>query len=215
VIRRLRVVVGALAMGAPCLLWAQAAPRALDARLDAATRTAVQAIVDSARRVKLPTAPLVDKAPEGAAKRSDGPNIVAAVHQLSVELAQSRRVLGPRASTAELQAAATAIHAGVSTRDVALLRSAVGSRGPVTLSLAVMTDLIGRNVPVRTATQVVVGLARAGARDADLSVFERNVRLDIERGADPGAAAQTRARGITLRSGQRAGSRHPEVTAKP
>jgi hypothetical protein len=206
----MRVVLGALALTMstiPAMAHAQAAARGLDGRLDPSTRAAVQAIVDSARRAHLPTSPLVDKALEGAAKHSDGPKIVAAVRQLSVELAQSRRVLGPAASTAELQASATAMHAGVSARDVALLRSASGSHRRVTLPLAVMTDLIGRNVPVATATQVVVSLARAGARDADLSVFERNVRLDIERGADPAAAAQTRARGIALRSTQRAASR--------
>lgn len=201
-IRGSRVLIGALLVACtlPRLLHAQT--RALDSRLDPATRAAVQAIVDSARRARLPTAPLVDKALEGAAKHSDGPNIVSAVRQLSVELAQSKRVLGAGASTAELQASATAMHAGVSSRDVALLRSAAGPHRRVTLPLAVMTDLIGRNVPVPTAAQVVVGLARAGARDADLSIFERNVRLDIERGADPAAAAQTRARGVVLRNGQ-------------
>jgi hypothetical protein len=43
----------------------------LSARLDKPTLVAVNAIVDSARVAKLPTAPLVDKALEGAAKGSD------------------------------------------------------------------------------------------------------------------------------------------------
>lgn len=212
-IRSARALVCALLVGLPAFLHAQT--RALDSRLDPVTRAAVQAIVDSARRAKLPTSPLVDKALEGAAKHSDGPHIVAAVRQLSAELARSKRVLGSSASTAELEASATAMHAGVSSHDVALLRAAAGPRRRVTLPLAVMTDLIGRNVPVATASQVVVGLARAGARDADLSIFERNVRLDIERGADPSAAAQTRARGVVLRASQSAGARPPGETVEP
>jgi len=212
-----RALAGALALALPLALslalpvaaHAQATANTLSSRLDPTTRVAVQAIVDSARLAKLPTAPLIDKALEGAAKHSDGPNIVSAVRQLSVELGQSKRVLGGGASTAELQASATAMHAGVSSRDIALLRSAAGPHRRVTLPLAVMTDLIGRNVPVATASQVVVGLARAGAHDSDLSMFERNVRLDIERGADPSAAAQTRARGVMLRTAPRAGTRPP------
>lgn len=209
--REWRALVGALALGVtlPAAVVAQATANSLSARLDPTTRVAVQAIVDSARRAKLPTAPLVDKALEGAAKHSDGPNIVSAVRQLSVELGESKRVLGSGASTAELQASATALHAGVSPRDIAVLRSAAGPHRRVTLPLAVMTDLIGRNVPVATASQVVVGLARAGAHDSDLTMFERNVRLDIERGADPSAAAQTRARGVMLRVAPRPGTRPP------
>ena len=206
-----RALAGALALGLtlPSIAHAQGTRNTLSSRLDPSTRVAVQAIVDSARRAKLPTAPLIDKALEGAAKHSDGPNIVSAVRQLSVELGQSKRVLGSGASTAELQASATAMHAGVSSRDIALLRSAAGPHRRVTLSLAVMTDLIGRSVPVATASQVVVGLARAGAHDSDLTMFERNVRLDIERGADPSAAAATRARGVMLRTAPRTGTRPP------
>jgi hypothetical protein len=214
VTRRSRALAGALAvalalpaLALPALVRAQATASTLNSRLDPATRVAVQAIVDSATRARLPTAPLIDKALEGAAKHSDGPNIVSAVRQLSVELGQSKRVLGSAASTAELRAAATAMHAGVSSRDIALLRSAAGPHRRVTLPLAVMTDLIGRDVPVGTASQVVVGLARAGAHDSDLTMFERNVRLDIERGADPSAAAQTRARGVMLHAAPRPGAR--------
>ena len=56
----------------------------LAARLDKETFAAVNAIVDSARVAKIPTAPLVDKALEGAAKGSDGSKIILAVRQLSL-----------------------------------------------------------------------------------------------------------------------------------
>lgn len=171
----------------------------LSERLDKPTLIAVSAIVDSARVAKLPTAPLVDKALEGAAKGSDGQKIVVAVRQLSMQMGSAKRVLGSSATADEIKAAATALAAGVSERDLARLRSASGKR-PITMPLAVLTDLIVRDVPVGTATGLVVQLARSGVKDQELALFQRNVRADIDRGADPTAAATTRARGLVLRS---------------
>jgi len=171
----------------------------LSERLDKPTLIAVSAIVDSARVAKLPTAPLVDKALEGAAKGSDGQKIVVAVRQLSMQMGSAKRVLGASATSDEIKAAATALAAGVSERDLARLRSASGKR-PITMPLAVLTDLIVRDVPVGTATGLVVQLARSGVKDPELALFQRNVRADIDRGADPSVAATTRARGLVLRS---------------
>ena len=69
------------------------------------------------------------------------------------------------------------------------------------MPLAVLTDLIGREVPIPSATNVVLQLTRSAIRDSDLSMFQRNVRADIDHGADPTVAATTRARGLVLRSG--------------
>ena len=123
----------------------------LAGRLDKATLTAVNALIDSARVERLPTAPLVDKALEGAARGSDGGRIVNAVHQLSMRMATARGVLGASASADEIKLGAAALDVGVSERDLALLRTACGKR-PATMSLAVLSDLIGRSVPVATAT---------------------------------------------------------------
>jgi hypothetical protein len=71
----------------------------------------------------------------------------------------------------------------------------------VTIPLAVLTDLIGRQVAVPTATSLVLQLERSGVKDGELTLFQRNVRADIERGADPTVAATTRARGLVQRSG--------------
>ncbi len=176
---------------------AQGDPR-LVARLDKPTNVAVNAIVDSARVAKLPTAPLVDKALEGAAKGSDGPKIVTAVQQLKLRMTTARAVLGPNASADEIKSASTAIEAGVSDRDLAHVRAAGGKR-PVTMPLAVLTDLVGRQIDVQTATNLVIQLERSGVKDQELALFQRNVRADIERGADPTVAAQTRARGLLQR----------------
>ena len=180
----------------------------LAGRLDKPTYAAVSAIVDSARVAKLPTRPLFDKALEGAAKGSDGPKIVVAVKQLAVRMSSAKDGLGAKASPDEIRAAATAIEAGVSVHDLARVRSAAGKRS-VTMPLAVLTDLIARTVPVPTATDIVLQLARSGVRDADLSLFQRNVRADIDRGADPTAAATTRARGLVTKPAPNGGKPAP------
>lgn len=172
----------------------------LQARLDKPTMVAVNALVDSARIAKLPTAPLVDKALEGAAKGSDGLKIIAAVKQLSIRMQSAKRVLGSGATSDEIKAGAGAIDVGVSVRDIARLRAASGKRA-VTMPLSVLSDLIGQAVPISTATDLVVQLARSGVKDPELVLFQRNVRGDIGRGADPTVAATTRARGLVLRTG--------------
>lgn len=174
------------------------------ARLDSTTRVAVVALVDSARRLRLPTEPLVDKALEGEKKGADGNRIVSAVRGLSAELREARASLGAGASADEITAAANALHAGVPMRDLARLRAAAqhAGRARITLPLTVGTDLIARGVPVATASDVVLSLVRAGIRDSEFTLFQRNVRLDIERGADAATAAQTRARGAMLHAGR-------------
>jgi len=38
-------------------------------------------------------------------------------------------------------------------------------------------------------------------KDSDLALFQRNVRADVDQGADPTVAATTRARGLVARGG--------------
>ena len=193
-------LVGRLALSSlvvPALLAGQDVR--LASRLDAATSAAVSAVVDSARAAKLPTAPLVNKALEGAAKGSDGAKIVTAVRQLAERMGSSRQVLGSKSTPDEISSAAVALDAGVSVHDLAVLRSAAGKR-PLTLPLALTSDLVERGVPVATASNLVVSLLKSGVADPDLTLYMRNVRFDIERGADPSTAATTRARGIMLRT---------------
>jgi hypothetical protein len=173
-------------------------------RLDASTRVAIEALVDSARRQRLPTEPLVDKALEGEKKGADGDRILVAVRSLSAELRSARIGLGAASGADEITAGANALHAGMSMRDLARLRAAAqhAGRARVTLPLTVATDLVARGVPIAVVTDIVLSLARAGLRDADFTMLQRNVRLDIEHGADATAAAQTRARGAILHAGR-------------
>ena len=202
-----RAVIG-LIVG--CFVTHEAAaqdPR-LAARLDKPTQLAVTAIVDSARAAKLPTAPLVDKALEGAAAGSDGPRIVGAVRHLAARMTTAQHVLGRRATADEIKAAAVSMDFGVTARDLARLHTAAGTRS-LTMPLAVLTDLLGRGVGLATASNLVDQLTRAGVRDGELTLFQRDVRVDIERGADPAVAATTRGRGLLLKH-SRPTTRSPE-----
>ena len=67
--------------------------------------------------------------------------------------------------------------------------------------LTVLTDLVGQKVPIATATNLVLQFARSGVKDSDLALFQRNVRSDVDQGADPTVAATTRARGLVARGG--------------
>jgi hypothetical protein len=195
---------GALLLFPLHLIGAQQEGDARLARLDPSTRAAVAAVVDSARRARLPAEPLIDKALEGEKKGADGGRIVLAVRGLYAELRSARAALGSGASVDEINAGANALHAGLPMRNLAQLRSASqhAGRARVTMPLTVATDLIARGVPVAVASDVVLSLARAGLRDADYSMFQRNVRVDIENGADAATAAQTRARGAMLHTGR-------------
>lgn len=206
--RRVRLLVAAsllLGLSAPVAAsFAQRDAATRLGRLDVATRAAVIALVDSARAARLPTEPLVDRALEGAKKGAGGDRIVSAVRGLSGELSEARLALGGSATADEITAGASALHAGLERRDLTRVRAAAShaKRNRVTLPLTVAADLVSRAVPAPTAAELVLSLTRAGVHDDELSLFQRNVRTDIERGADPSAAAQTRARGAILRAGR-------------
>jgi len=178
----------ALLLLAAILIAERAASQQIDPRLerlDAATRPAVAALVDSARRALLPPEPLVQRALEGATKRASGDVIVAAVRRLALDLGHARDALGPTASPAELTAGAAALRAGASSRTLTELRQT--RRDPLTMPLAVLADLVASGVPVDSAAAAVLALA-ARARDADLVEFRRAVERDIALGAPPAAA---------------------------
>jgi hypothetical protein len=161
----------------------------LERRLDPDTRAAVNAVIDSARVAGLPVESLVDRALEGASKHAEPARIVAAVRRLAAELGTARAALGPASSPAELDAAASALRAGVRPADLTLLRR----RRPrsLTVALAALTDLVASGVPADSAAAAVLALA-SSARDDQIVDFRRVVERDIALGAPPAAAAAVR-----------------------
>jgi len=191
-----------------CALLLAAAPlhgqdRRLDGRLDAETRRAVLALVDSARAAGLPTEPLIQKALEGESKGADGARIIAAVRALLDRLHAARAALGRTAGDAELVAGAAALYVGVTADRLERLRN-TNSGAPLTLALVALADLVQRGVPPDTAATAIEALARARSGEAEYRMLRALVDQDIRSGAAPAAAALERARRIT-------GSRSPVI----
>ena len=184
-----------LALASVALVPAGAQDPRIGTRLDAPSRAAITALVDSARAQGLPVEPLMEKVYEGMGKGADGPRIVAAVRSLTLEMASAHRELGTVASADEIKAAASAMHAGVPAVELGKMKKQSGLRRSLTLPFTVLADIVSRGVPVQTAANAIRSLMGAGARDADLSKFQRNVSVDIDQGAPPAAAAETRAKG--------------------
>ena len=169
-------------------------PRTLP-KLDAPTRAAILALVDSARAQGIPVDPLMEKMYQGLAMGADGPRIVIAVRSLAFEMASAQKAMGTVASPDEIKAAASAMHAGVPAVELGKLKKQSGLRRSLTLPFTVLADIVSRGVPVSTAANAIRSLMGAGAKDKDINDFQRNVKVDIEQGAPPGAAAETRAKG--------------------
>jgi hypothetical protein len=129
---------------------------------------------------------------------ADGSRIVVAVRSLTFEMGNAHRVLGAVATTDELKAAASAVHAGVPAVELGKMKKQSGLRRSLTLPFTVLADIVSRGVPVSAATNAIKSLVGAGAKDKDISDFQRNVSVDIEKGAQPAAAAETRAKGAVV-----------------
>ena len=179
-------------------------------RLDAPTRKALSALVDSARAQGIPVEPLMEKVYQGLAMGADGARIVVAVRSLTAEMANAQRELGTVATTDELKAAASAVHAGVPPVELGKMKKQSGLRRSLTLPFTVLADIVSRGVPVQTAANAIRSLVGAGARDRDISEFQRNVQVDIEKGAQPKAAAETRAKGAVTTTPARPEKREQE-----
>lgn len=159
---------------------------ALVGRVDPSILADVSATVDSASAAGLPSATLVDKALEGSAKHADPARIVAAVRALAQALWQARQALGPASTADELTAGAGAIRAGIPPVTVALVRN--GRRGqPVTIPLAIMSELVARGLTPDSAATLVLARTTHGTDDATLVSLAR----ETVTGAPPSLAATT------------------------
>lgn len=173
---------------------AQAAGADRLARLDAETRAAVMAAVDSARAKGLPVEPLIEKALEGATKGAPGPRIGHAVRMLSIHLETARWALGPQATEPELVAGAAVVRGGLAPSRLQEIRT-VSKRERLSVPLAVLSDLMARGVPVDTAARVIEAMVAGNASDDDFDHLARQVGQDVRSGAPGGAATWVRGGG--------------------
>ena len=166
-------------------------------RLDAQTATAVQALVDSARTLGVPTEPLVDQALHAATRKASGTLTVSLVRNRLGMLVQARAALD-QATEPEIIAGADAIKMGASPETLRELRRARPSM-ELTVPIGVLADLIGRGVARDTASALMLHLAGMNMEDRELTEFRRMVDRDITLGALPTAAAVLRAEAAGVR----------------
>ena len=187
--RRALSLAGGIGPIAAALLAAQGRP-ALEARLDRETGAAVRAIIDSAGRDSVPSRPLENKALEGAAKRVPPPRIIAAVHQLFLELREALALLRASApddpiSDGQIIAVADVRRRGVPAAELSALRRHVPATAPLVVSFTVMGDLVQRGVPAAEARRVIERLITAGAASREIAEVPARMDVGLRVGAPP------------------------------
>jgi hypothetical protein len=186
-----------LSLGAVSPLRAQsrAEDPATGSTLSPGLRAAIDRLADSARAVGVPAEPLYLKAAEGVLKGAADDRVAVVVGRMLTELREARRGLGDDATSAELIAGASVVHAGLDATALRRVRAArAGTRADnaLVMPLVVLADLVARRVTPETATASVIALAERGAPDAEFDDLRSVVEREIRRGQPPDAAARAR-----------------------
>jgi hypothetical protein len=189
-------------------------------RLPAGIEAAVNRLADSARARGLPPDALFSKAAEGVLKGADSTRIVEAVRGLMRELGAARSTLGTNASSAELVAAASALHAGVTEAQLAHVGQLAGARSGASgdagrssrlvMPLVVLADLVARHVSADVAVSSLETLVARGAPDAQFASLRSAIERDISSGETPDAAMRSRSAAVLRSLDSRPVSRPPE-----
>jgi hypothetical protein len=182
-------------------------------RLPAAIEAEVNRIADSARTRGLPTDPLYAKAAEGSLKGAEGARIVDAVRRLARELGTAHDAIGSEATSAELVAAASSLHAGVTPAQLTQLARSAGDRGAqgrLVMPFVVLADLVARHVTADVAVSTIQSLVARNAPDAQFSTLRAAIERDIASGERPDAAAQVRSAAVLRTLEPRPTPRPPE-----
>ena len=182
-------------------------------KLPPAAEAAVNRIADSARTRGLPTDPLFAKVAEGLLKGADPSRIVDAVRGLSRELDVARQSLGTGASNAELVAAASVLHVGVTPAQLKRLSEVGTERGTpnrLVMPFTVLADLVARHVSTDVAISSIETLVERGAPDAQFASLRTAIERDIASGTRPDVAAQTRSAAVLRTLEPRPAPRPPE-----
>jgi hypothetical protein len=162
---------------------------------DDATRKVVTEQLTLARERGLPTAPLVSKALEGVAWQASSAAIRAAMDGLQKRLRKASELLAPSPTVDELSAGADALYVGVPEKTLKEMRRAAPGRS-IALELGVVTELVARHVPAKTASKMILDLMARGATGAQLTSLSSAVQSDVAAGLTPEAALDRHGRGI-------------------
>ena len=187
-------VAGAMILSSGALAAQSSAPQ-----LSASLKASVDRLADSVRALGLPTEPLFAKAAEGTLKGADEPRVMAAVRRLARELSDAKAALGDGATAAELEAGASALHAGVGLDLVARIGRAAKERatpGRLVMPLVTLADMVARNVSSLAAVASIETLISRGAADSQFAGLRSDVERDIAAGERPDVAMQRRSASI-------------------
>jgi hypothetical protein len=165
----------------------------LQRRLDPQTLVAVEAIIDSAHALGLPTEPLADKAFENAAKGRTSAQIIEQVRKRAIQLGAAQRALAP-ANDKEIIAGADAVASGIPVATLARLRQI--RTADLAIPVSVLTDLATRGAQLDTASAIVIAMVSNKMLDNDMKKFGQVVEQDVRLGSGPTAAAMTRAEAL-------------------
>ncbi|WP_411281301.1 hypothetical protein [Gemmatimonas sp.] len=157
------------------------------ARFDTLTANALRLLLDDAAAKGLPTAPLINRALEGAARRVSGTRILSVVRAHAVALADAKAALGDGSTVAELDAGASALRAGIDAKTLTVVRG-TRAAGTAVTALVVLTDVVRRGVPTSTARDAVTTIARIPRSDDVLLGLQSTVAKNAQRG--PGMAVE-------------------------
>jgi hypothetical protein len=205
-------IAAALAISSPLAARAQQSgsqsPHAqLPESIAPAARSIIELLADSLRADGIPDSPLYSKAAEGVLKQASDERIVRAVRSLAGELRGAHAALGAGADPAELVAGASALHAGLTARELRRMhaRQPRNAAGSLAVPLTVLADLITRGVPADAATASVDALLDRHVADSEFLQLRVGIERDISAGDAPGAAAQEWTRRILA---------NPELTGR-
>ena len=135
-------------------------------RFPASVAVRLDALVDSAASLGLPTEPLVLRALEGGAKGVPADRIQTSLSRLLGSLGRARDALGANTSASDLTTAASALQTGLEPTRLVELRSLRGDRS-LTVPLGAYLDLVARGAVAERAWQRVVDLARRSSADRE------------------------------------------------
>lgn len=163
---RVRVLALALSLALAAPSSAQSIP---DTLFDAHVRAELDRIVSLAREAGLPTAPLINRVLQGAARRVEGTRVVGVVRAYADSMKVASSLLGAGSSESEIDAGAAALRAGVSRSHIQQIRQTRGT-GQATTALIVLTDLVRRGISSADAATAVTTVAQSQPDNALLSL---------------------------------------------
>jgi hypothetical protein len=161
-------------------------------RLDAASRFAIDAMIDSANAMSLPGTVLRLKALEGVRKKAEAKKIVEALRKKFSYLKTAQVVLGS-VGPEELDAASAVLEAGAKPNQLQVFRTRQKGRSDLE-AFTTWADLMTRGVPDEEASSAIIKLWQDGADDMTFRRLQIDVQTDISLGLNPGAALRNRIR---------------------